>query len=86
MEFNRGICHETDLFMQGAASVTEDRQKIREKTLIRFGKAYKKVVDYLLLIQSECLNEEQLARMLNGRDMEAGLFDSEIDAADATDW
>ncbi|MBQ8093698.1 MAG: hypothetical protein IJ242_09000 [Clostridia bacterium] len=81
MRFNRTLGRDIDLFMQGASSVTRDRQRIRTETLSHIGNEYTKLVDYLLLVQSECLTEAKLAELLIGRDMTDGFLDSEIEAA-----
>ena len=73
--------NEIHLFIEGAASVCDDTSVVAEKTLRYFGKKFKRIVDYVLVMKFRMFSAEQFAKILSKRDFSEGLSDVETECA-----
>lgn len=71
-----------EYFIEGIFTVCDDKNIIASKTKERFGSKYSKLIDYLLLLDTEPLNSKALAHALNNRDLEDGFYRFELKCAE----
>ena len=73
--------NDIEYFIEGISAVCNDKNIITEKVKDRFGNEYTKLIDYLLLLETEKFNAKALATALNNRDLEDGFYRFELKCA-----
>ena len=63
-----------ECFIEGTIAVCKDKDIVAEKTKERFGNKYSKLIDYLILLETEQLSPKTLAKLLNNRDLDDGFY------------
>jgi len=74
--------NDIEYFIEGISAVCNEKIRIAEKVKERFGSEYSKLIDYLLLLETEEFNAKTLATALNNRDLEDGFFRFELKCAE----
>ncbi len=73
--------HEIELFMDGIASVCDDVNIIKSKSIEKYGKNFESLIIYLLALRTKDFSKEQFSKFLNNIDAEDNFCNSIISCA-----